>query len=119
MLTLLSFLPLELMIVAFLIATLGVMVGIVRRHVLGWILLLLALLPLAGAVAAAAADILPLWLLIAISVIIALSLTRRLLALTIGERAADHVVGHVVAVSIVGTARMVGRLVMFPFRRGL
>jgi hypothetical protein len=111
MLTLLSFLPAEAWVLGFLVLALGVIVGRVKLGTIGAFLLLLLALPFIDPLVESVVDLLPMWLVILVAVAALASLARLLLSFILGRRAADAAIGHLAAMMIAGSARMIGRMV--------
>jgi hypothetical protein len=115
-LTVLSFLPMEVLPLVLIIAAVGVIVGVVRPQAVGGILLLLIFLPIAGAFLDAVISQLPPWLVLLLVLGAILSVGRLLLTLLIGRRAADGAIGHVVGEAIVGIFRAAIWVLLWPVR---
>jgi hypothetical protein len=111
MLTLLSLLPAEAWVLGFLVLALGVIVGRVKLGTIGGFLLLLLALPFIDPLVESVVDLMPMWLLVLVAIAALGSLTRLLLSLVMGRRAADAAIGHLAAITIAGTARTIGRTV--------
>src|SRR6266853_6698853 len=114
MLQLLSLMPSELIVCAFILAILGMMVGLLSKRVVGSILLLLISMPFIGAVTELLYSMLPWWGVVLLTVASIVSLARMVLTILVCRHATDHAGGHFVGHIIVGTARLFGRLILAP-----
>lgn len=110
MLTILSFLPNEAWVLAFIVLALSAIVGVTKVRTVGLFLIAFAMLPLVDAVIEALFGILPMWLIILLAAWTIASLVRYVMRLLLGRHAADAALGHLVALAIVGAFRMAGRL---------
>lgn len=95
----------------FLVLALGVIVGRVKLGTIGAFLLLLLALRFIDSLVESVVDLMPMWLVVLVAVAALASLTRWLLGLVLGRRAADAAIGHLAAMMIAATARMMGRMV--------
>ncbi len=120
MMTLLTWLPNEFMVLGIVLIGFGLMVGLItlRRAaaLLGFVIVLMVTGPFVDALLDTIHDLVPWWLLLPLGVLLVFSLLGALSRMLIGRRAADHMVGTLAADVVRFGFRMLFGLVALPFR---
>jgi len=120
MMTLLSWLPSEYMVLGIALIGLGLIVGLIRLRraaaLLGFIVLLLLTGPFLDLLLGVLFDRAPWWLLLLLGVFIVFSLLGGVSRFLIGRRATAHMVGSLAADAVRFVFRMIFGLIALPFR---